>query len=132
AVSVDGELSARAVGREQLVGFITAACPKEGSIFVTPEHPGRKQWTCEHGVTYTGSDEFISGARNAHSEFEGRMPREKGRSVNDIAQEIIDAAPQVEGLVEEWAAVTTRRLNEGAQGIAERDRLKQNECEWSA
>ena len=25
-------------------------------------------WTCPHGVTYTGSDDFISGARNAHDE----------------------------------------------------------------
>jgi hypothetical protein len=35
-----------------------------------------RQWTCPHGTTYSGPDDFISGARNAHAEvelLEGRL-----------------------------------------------------------
>ena len=31
-------------------------------------------WTCPHGVTYSGSMDFCSGARNAHDELEGAKP----------------------------------------------------------
>lgn len=30
------------------------------------------EWVCDHQVTYTGTDDFISGARNAHLELESR------------------------------------------------------------
>jgi hypothetical protein len=64
-------------------------------------------WTCPHGTKYTGSEDFISGARNAHDEIAGWLQpsEQEGRSTNDIAQEIIAVAPQVEALVEEWFAV---------------------------
>jgi hypothetical protein len=72
------------------------------------------EWKCPHGTTYTGSDDFISGARNAHGELEGALAalRAVGRSVNDIAQDILDRAPEVEYLIEEWFVVTDARLHE--------------------
>jgi hypothetical protein len=83
-------------------------------LVVPAHHTVPRPWTCEHGTTYNGSEDFISGARNAHSEYAGREQAREGdqRSVNDIAQDIIDKVPEAEPLVEEWFAATTARLNE--------------------
>lgn len=32
------------------------------------------EWTCPHGVLYSGTMDFISGARNAHDELSGLHP----------------------------------------------------------
>jgi hypothetical protein len=64
-------------------------------------------WTCPHGVVYSGSDDFVSGARNAHDEYANAFLSDRfagERSLNDIAQDIIDLAPQAEEFVEEWFA----------------------------
>jgi hypothetical protein len=74
----------------------------------------QSEWMCPHGTTYTGTDDFIGGARNAHDEIANRtLARSEGRrSVNDIAYDIVQRCPEVEELVEEWFEVTTDRLNE--------------------
>lgn len=75
---------------------------------------GGETWTCEHGSEYGGSEDYISGARNAHGEFEGHMAAASDRrSVNDIALDILAHAPECEQLVEEWFATTNRQINEG-------------------
>lgn len=33
----------------------------------------RDSWTCRHGVTYAGSEDFVSGARNAHGEYDAAI-----------------------------------------------------------
>lgn len=69
---------------------------------------GREEWTCPHGVTYTGTADFIGGARNAHDEFDGCR---SGRSMNDIAQDIIDLCPEAERFCNEWVESYNARLN---------------------
>lgn len=80
------------------------------------------EWTCPHGSTHRGSDDFVSGVRNAHDEIAGwaNARAASGRSLNDIAFDIVQAAPHVEELVEEWfettVAVALKRASQALEG----------------
>lgn len=51
------------------------------------ESPHPVNWTCDHGVTHTGSEDFVSGARMAHEEL--RVPY--AQLLSALSQLITDA-----------------------------------------
>jgi hypothetical protein len=74
--TLEGDMEARP-GDWIICGVKGEFYPCKSDIFEATYEPSRVEpervgtWDCPHGVTYSGTEDFIGGARNAHDELTG-------------------------------------------------------------